>query len=180
MGVLSINAASARPPGMATHHKLTKGNDMTTTGNSTCFQRHCVMKPTFFTSNNETHLSTAYYNNTTPPSYITPHSPISSLHVISDLTSLEFCWHLLFLVCLSIATFLPSHLKKKRTSKSINNTNHDQTDNHPHEYQLIGMIDYSEKQKEHTIIARDIAYWTRETFDIDPAGRRYSILQDRS
>jgi hypothetical protein len=99
------------------------------------------------------------------PSYM----PMTSLHVISDLTTLAFCWNLLLLVCFSIVTFLPSHLKKKRTSKSINNTNHDQTDN-PQEYQqLIGSIDYSEKQKEHaTIIARDIAYWTRETFDIDP------------
>jgi hypothetical protein len=38
--------------------------------------------------------------------------------------------------------------------------NNNQTDQ---EYQLIGSIDYSEKQKEHTIIAQDIAYWTRES-----------------
>jgi hypothetical protein len=56
-------------------------------------------------------------------------------------------------------------LKKKRTSKSINNTNHDQQTDNPQDYQIIGSIDYSEKQKEHAIIARDIAYWTSERFD---------------
>jgi hypothetical protein len=48
---------------MATHHRLT----MTTTGNNTGIQRHCVMKPTFFTSNYKTHLSATYYKNTTHP-----------------------------------------------------------------------------------------------------------------
>jgi hypothetical protein len=37
------------------------------------------------------------------------------------------------------------------------------------EYQVFGSINYSEKQKEHAIIiTQDIAYWTMETFDIDP------------
>jgi hypothetical protein len=123
------------------------------------------MTPPFFSTNDETYLSTTYYNNTTPPSYITPHSPMASLLVISDLTTLAFCCNLLLLVCFSIVTFLPSHLKKKRTSnKSINNTNHDQTDQ---EYQLIRSIDYSEKQKESTtaslqrilLIGLENPYW---------------------
>ena len=119
MRLLSLCADSARPPGLTTHHKLT----MTTTDDNAYFQRHCAMKPTFFTSNDETHLSTTYYNNTTPLSYITPHSPMSSLHAISDLTTLTFSWQLLFLVIFSIATLLPSQLKKKRTRQSINNNN---------------------------------------------------------
>jgi hypothetical protein len=86
------------------------------------------MTPTFFYTNDETYLSTTYYNNTTPPSYITPPPNGKPTCYISDLTSLKFCWHLLFLVCFSIVTFLPSHLKKKRTSKSITNTNINQTD----------------------------------------------------
>jgi hypothetical protein len=119
--------------------------------------------PTFFSTNDETYLSTTYYNNTPPPSYITPHSPIASLHVINDLTTLAFCWNLLLLVCFTIVTFLPSHLNKKRISKSINITNHHDHTKNPQEYQLIGLINYSEEQKEHAIIAQDNAYWTRES-----------------
>jgi hypothetical protein len=64
---------------MATHHKLTKGSDMT----SHHWQQYMLPETlrdetNIFTSNDETHLSTAYYNNTTPPSYITPLSPMAS------------------------------------------------------------------------------------------------------
>ena len=116
MGILSLCADSARPPGITTRHKLT----MNTTENNTGVQRQCAMNPTFFTSNDETHLSTTSYNNTTPLSYITPHSPMASLHVSSDLTTWAFCWNLLLLVCFTIATILHSHSKKKRISKSLN------------------------------------------------------------
>jgi hypothetical protein len=115
MRFLSLCADSARPPGITTHHKLT----MTTTDDNACIQRQFVMNPTFFTSNNETHLSSPYYNHTTPPSYITPHSPMASLHVNSDLTTLAFRWNLIFLVCITIAKILHSHMKKKRISKSV-------------------------------------------------------------
>ena len=71
-------------------------------------------------------LSVFNNNNTTPLSYITPHSPMASLHVSSDLTTLAFCCNLLLLVCFTIATILPSHSKKKRTRQSINNKNHGQ------------------------------------------------------
>jgi hypothetical protein len=139
---------------MATYDSLT----MTTNGNNTGVQRHCGMKTTFSTSNNETYLSTTYYQNTTPPSYITPHSPMASLHDISDLTTLAFCWNLLILVCFTIATYLPSHMNKKRTSRRVNHKTKT-----PPEYQLIGSIEDSEEQTEHATIEQDNDYWTRET-----------------
>jgi hypothetical protein len=116
--------------GITTLHKIT----LTTTGNNTSVQRQCAMKPTFFSSNGETHISTTYYINTTPLSYITPHSPMASLHVISDLTTWAFCWNLLLLVCFTIATILPSHSKKKRTKQSIHNNNHGQQTEQKHPY----------------------------------------------
>ena len=45
---------------------------------------------------------------------------MASLHAISDLPTLTLSWQLLFLLIFSIATVLPSQLKKKRAKKWIN------------------------------------------------------------
>ena len=55
-----------------------------------------------------------------PLSYNTPHTPMASLHDISDLPTLTLSWQILFLVIFTIATVLPLKLKKKRAKKRIN------------------------------------------------------------
>jgi hypothetical protein len=122
---------------------------MTTTGNNTSVQRKCAKKPTFFSSNDDMHLFTTYYTNTTPLSYITPHSPMASLHVSSDLPTWAFSWNLLLLVCFTIATILLPHSKKKRTSRRVNHTAHTQPE-------------YIEEPTEHATVAKDNEYWNRE------------------
>jgi hypothetical protein len=142
---------------MASHHKCTKGN-----GNRTCKKSDCFTgAQTTLTPNDTSYLVTAYYANTTQTSRLTLFSPMASLHAISVLPTLTLSWQIFFLVIFTIATVLPSQLKKK-AKKSINKTNPDQPDTEK-DYNLIGSIDYSKKEKEHAIIAQDIAFWTRES-----------------
>ena len=82
---------------------------------------------------------------------------MASLHDISDLTTLAFCWTLLILVCFTIATYLPSHMNKKRTSRRVNHKTHTQP-----EYHLVGSIEDIEEPTEHATIEKDNDYWTRE------------------
>jgi hypothetical protein len=54
-------------------------------------------------------------------------------------------------------------MKKKRTSRRVNNKNHHDEMKTPPEYQLVGSIEDSEEQMENATIEKDNDYWTGET-----------------
>jgi len=126
-------------------------------GNSTCAQRQLWMTQTPYKSHDHTYPFTTYYNNTVPPSQLTPFSPMASLHAISDLTTLIRNWNLLLLLCIPIVTFLFAQMQRQRIRNGIN-THIDQTEVIPNS--LFHSIDMENEENE--IIAQDIAFWTDE------------------
>ena len=156
MGILSLCADSARPPGMSTYRMCIKSNGVPN-GNSTCAQRQLWMTQTPYQSHDHTYPFTTYYNNTIPPSQLTPFSPMASLHAISDLTTLIRNWNLLLLLCIPIVTFLFAQMRRQRIRNGIN-THIDQTEVIPNS--LFHSIDMENEENE--IIAQDIAFWTDE------------------